>query len=184
VRSACETARAERLGWLTQVRHAFYVGSPHLGAPAEKLGNVVAWVLRAIGVAHTELVADVIDLRSAGIKDLRYASVVAADWEGYDPDALLENRCTVVPLAPGVSHHFGAGALGKRDADVLSSLLGDAMVRVASASYAAAHLPHTGSERRDVKVFPGVHHVALAHDRRVYDWIRSCCESGDGEATT
>ncbi len=172
VRSACEVARAERQEWLKRVTHAFYAGSPHLGAPLEKLGNVVAWVLSAVGVAHTKLVADVINLRSAGIKDLRYANLVAADWEGRDPDALLQDHRRAVPLVVGISHHFLVGSMGAHERHVLTQLCGDGMVPVSSAAG-----PFAGGERSHgaFKLFPGVAHLVLAHHPDVYDWIRRCC---------
>lgn len=178
VRSACEAARAAGQAWLGRLAHAFYLGSPHLGAPLEKLGNAVAWALRAVGVSHTTLVADVLDLRSAGIKDLRFANLVAADWEGRDPDALLQDVRTLVPLLPGVAHHFGAGGLGAHEQHVVTRLLGDAMVPVASAAARGA-LPGDGA-RVDVRFFPRIGHVALAHHPEVYAWIRAGCA---GEAT-
>jgi triacylglycerol lipase len=171
VRSACEVARASGQRWLDFLAHAFYLASPHRGAPLEKFGNVVAWALRAVGVSHTTLLADVIDLRSAGIKDLRFANLVRADWEGRDPDALLENTCTAVPLVPGVSHHFGVGGLGAHEAHVITRLLGDAMVPVAS----AAGCERAHGTRGEIRFFPRVGHVALAHHPDVYAWIETCC---------
>ena len=179
VRSACELARARRWPWLTRVTHAFYLASPHRGAPLERLGNVVAWALRTIGTAHTALIADVIDVRSAGIKDLRFANLVPADWEGRDADALLENTCTTVPLAPGVAHHFGVGGLGARERHPLTLLLGDAMVSCASA--AARGAARGPGARQDVHFFPGVGHLALAHHRDVYAWIEACCSGSRPE---
>jgi pimeloyl-ACP methyl ester carboxylesterase len=170
VRSACEAARVGGQRWLARLVHAFYVGSPHRGAVLERLGNVVSWVLRSVGVAHTTLIADVADLRSAGIKDLRFASLVAADWQGRDPDALLQDTCTAVPLAAGVAHHFGVGGLGAHERHLATRLFGDAMVSVASASGA---LPP--GAREDVRFFAGVPHLGLAHHPDVYAWIAACC---------
>jgi pimeloyl-ACP methyl ester carboxylesterase len=174
VRSACELARASGQPWLALVTHAFYLGSPHLGAPLEKVGNVVSWMLQSIGLSHTSLVADVLDIRSAGIKDLRFANLVAADWEGRDPDALLQRGCAAVPLAPGVAHHFGVGGLGADERHVATRLFGDAMVRVSSAA-ACRPGPGGAEPRQDVRFFPRVGHHALAHHPDVYAWLRACC---------
>ncbi len=174
VRSACEMARIERRQWLTRVAHAFYLGTPHLGAPLERVGNVVACVLSAVGVAHTSLIADVINLRSAGIKDLRYANLTAADWEGHDPDALLQDHRQAVPLDPGISHHFLVGAMGAHEAHVLTRIFGDGMVPVPSAAHRLADGERSQGR---VKLFPGIGHVAVAHHPDVYEWIRRCCAS-------
>jgi triacylglycerol lipase len=175
VRSACEVARAGDQRWLRHLAHAFYIGAPHAGAPLERFGNVVTWALRELGVAHTTLVADVIDLRSAGIKDLRFANLVAADWEGRDPDALLENGCSVVPLVPGVSHHFGVGGLGAHERHVVTRLFGDAMVSVSSAAGRGL------DASADVRFFPRVGHAALARHPEVYAWIEACCSGKQPE---
>ncbi len=160
IRRACHEAALAGHGWLGRVRHAFYLGSPHLGAPLEKLGGAVTGVLKAVGIAHTDLVADVIDLRSEGIKDLRHGLAPAG---GGPP----------LPLAPGVAHHFLVGGLGPTEAHLATLLLGDALVPVASA---AARLPAGAREAgRDVRFFPGVGHLALAHHPEVYDWIRRRC---------
>jgi pimeloyl-ACP methyl ester carboxylesterase len=147
IRRALEAGGAR---WLPLVRHAFYLGSPHLGAPWEQLGYGVTRVLRAIGLVHTDLVADVADVRSAGIRDLRRGALrdLDANW---------------------IAHHFAAGALGGSERHLATLLLGDAVVRVASASGSASPAP--GSE---VRVFPGVGHMALAHHPVVDAWIRGC----------
>lgn len=173
VRSACEVARAGGQRWLKHLAHAFYLGSPHRGAPLERFGNVVAWTLRAVGIAHTTAVADLIDTRSAGIKDLRFANLVSADWEGRDPDALLENTCTAIPLVPGVAHHFGVGGLGAHERHVVTRVLGDALVSVSSATGQGG--PHGVEMRQDIRFFPRIGHIALAHHRDVYAWIEACC---------
>lgn len=173
VRSACEFARAAGQPWRARVTHAFYLGSPHRGAAFEQAGNVVAWVLGALGLAHTSLVADVGNLRSAGIKDLRFASLLASDWVGRDPDALLENTCRPIPLAPGISHHFGVGGLGAHERSAVTRLLGDAVVSHSSAAARGAVVAE--GARSDMRYFPGVGHQALAHHPDVARWIVTCC---------
>ncbi|HET9595228.1 MAG TPA: alpha/beta fold hydrolase [Anaeromyxobacteraceae bacterium] len=161
LRRACHAAGLAGRTWLRLVRHAFYLGSPHLGAPLEKLGGVVTSVLKGVGIAHTDLVADVIDLRSRGIKDLGRGLAPAGDG-------------TPLPLAPGVAHHFLVGGLGPTQAHVATVLLGDAMVRVSSAS---ARHPGDALAPVDVRFFPGVGHLALARDPEVYTWIKRSLSS-------
>lgn len=174
VRSACDVAAREGHGWVERVKRIVYIGAPHLGAPLEKIGNVVAWVLRTIDVPHTKLVADVIDLRSSGIKDMRYANLAPEDWQGFDPDVLLEDHRKAVPLAPRAAHHLVVGTLTGGERHVLTRLFGDAMVRVPS----AAGRSRDGKRspvfpQENVRIFPGLGHVALAHDRAVYEQIRA-----------
>ena len=71
------------------MRHVFCLGSPHLGAPLEKGVNALGWALgRAAGDAPAR--ANLLDGRSAGIKDLRYGACVEEDWCDCDPDELLQ----------------------------------------------------------------------------------------------
>src|SRR4051812_37239546 len=111
LRSASHAASDKERRWLPLVRRAFYVGTPHLGAPLERFGNAVAWALGAIGNPITQLVAELVNLRSSGVKDLRYANLRREDWEGADADALLQNRRHPVPLLPHIRHHLIAGTL-------------------------------------------------------------------------
>jgi pimeloyl-ACP methyl ester carboxylesterase len=173
IRAATHTA-ASREGstWLSLARRAYYLGSPHLGAPLERVGNALTWALRKVGATTgepiTELVGEILALRSSGVKDLRYGNVAQADWEGHDPDALLVNRRHPVPLLPEIRHHLVAGSLTNDPTALL--LLGDALVPVESATGRAA--PHHRSPffpQEHVRVLPGLTHLELAHHPRVYD---------------
>ena len=164
-RSACHVAAEAEHRWVGRVRRAFYLGTPHLGAPLERLGNAVAWTLTAVGNPYTSLLAQVGNLRSAGIKDLRFANLTRADWEGADADALLEDRRHPVPLLPHIRHYLVAGSVSR--SPLLTALFGDALVPVPSA---------TASKAARVCVLPGVGHLALARDEAVYQQIRAWVE--------
>jgi pimeloyl-ACP methyl ester carboxylesterase len=175
IRSAHHAASERKSGWLRLAKRAFYIGSPHLGAPLERFGNALTFVLGAIGNPYTQLVADVINLRSAGVKDLRYANLRREDWEGADADALLQNRRHPVPLLPHIRHHLIAAHLS--DDPRLAMLFGDALVSVRSATGRAR--PHDRSApfpQRHVKIIPALAHLGLAHHPEVYAQIRAWCE--------
>jgi len=111
-RSACHYGSVEDHGWTSAVRHVFCLGSPHLGAPLEKGVNALGWALRR--VPETRPLANVLDVRSVGIKDLRYGACVEEDWCDCDPDELLTDRCHDVPLLPGARFYFVAATLTRR----------------------------------------------------------------------
>ncbi len=174
--AAAEPREARR--WLPLVKRAFYLGTPHLGAPLERFGNALTFVLGAIGNPYTQLIADVINLRSAGVKDLRYANLRREDWEGADADALLQNRRHPVPLLPHIRHHLIAAHLS--DDPRVALLFGDALVSIRSATGRAR--PHDRSApfpQRHVKIIPALAHLGLAHHREVYTQIRAWCEEVD-----
>lgn len=163
LRSACH--QAGDAPWVPAVRHVFYLGSPHLGAPLEKFANVTTNLLGAVPTTATRVIADVINTRSRGVKDLRYGNLLDEDGQG-DPDALLENRRVAVPWLGTAQHHRIVGhALAK------APILGDGMVLPTSASAAAEGHQPGAPGAVDVTVLPGVPHLTLAHDDRVYTTI-------------
>jgi len=176
--------------WLSLAKRAVYIGTPHLGAPLERAGNVLTWTLANLPSPYTRLIADIGNLRSVGIKDLRYANLRREDWEGADADALLQNRRHPVPLLPHTRHHLIAATLVTMGAtppnprsrllgDPLLALLffGDALVPLDSASGKAK--PHHRSAifpQEQVRVLPGMTHLTLAHHPDVYAAVRAFCE--------
>jgi pimeloyl-ACP methyl ester carboxylesterase len=176
IRAATHVASLrENSAWLPLAKRAVYLGSPHLGAPLERVGNVLTWALKKVGATAnepiTELVGEILAMRSSGVKDLRYGNVSRHDWDGHDADALLQNRRHPVPLLPEIRHHLIAGTLASDP--TLSLLFGDALVPVPSATGQAQ--PHHRSPvfpETHVRVLPGMAHLTLAHDPKVYEIIR------------
>lgn len=169
-RSACHYGALEGLPWSDAVRHVFCLGTPHLGADLEKGVNALGWALGRL--AETRAFGNVLNARSAGIKDLRYGSCVEEDWCDCDPDELLRDRCGEVPFLPGVAYYFVAANL--RDGP-LGSLLGDLLVRLPSASGRSGR----GSGRRiefeadNGHELTGLTHLDLLNHPAVYEQLRS-----------
>ncbi|NMO16409.1 alpha/beta hydrolase [Pyxidicoccus fallax] len=162
VRSACQVAAEAGHAWLSRVRRAVYIGVPHLGSPLERMGRVISRVLRDIPNPYTLLIADVADLRSSGVKEL---------------GAPLQSRGHPIPLLPGISHHLLVGALAVEERHLLSLLFGDGVVPMASAAGRAGRVGHDLLvPPENVQVLTGTHHVALAHDARVYARLRTWFE--------
>jgi len=177
-RSAC--LYADRLGhdWPDKLHRAVYLGSPHLGAPLEKVGNVAAAVFGKIPDPLAHLARDLINLRSIGIKDLRYANLVDEDWLGHDPDAVLVNTRTSAPLREGMKHYVVAGTLTQEENHLIAQMIGDSLVRVPSAT----GRPERGGEGLGIPEdriarFPGFHHMMLAHHPDVYTKLKTWFEA-------
>lgn len=166
IRSACHVGQAAQYGWVDTVDKVVTVATPHLGAPLEKAANVVSWGLRV--APESRSLADFLDARSAGIKDLRFGAIVEDDWRGAEPDALLHNTVSNVPPLEGADHHFVAAVFTSDPTHPVGALLGDLMVRAASG---------TGRGRRrqieatDVRVLGGRRHFDLLHDPEVLDQV-------------
>ena len=172
-RSACHYGRSDGHDWTGAVRHVFCLGSPHLGAPLEKGVNALGWAFGR--VPETRPLANVLNVRSAGIKDLRFGACVDEDWCDCDPDELLTDRCRDVPFLPGARFYFVAATLSRRPGDPLGAILGDLLVRVPSAS-GAGRRRQIGFAIDDGHHVGGLTHFDLLNHPAVYDQIRAWIE--------
>jgi pimeloyl-ACP methyl ester carboxylesterase len=153
LRAACHAAYEEKLPWLNLVRRAFYVGTPHLGSPVERVGRVVAKILQNIPDPYTQLIGEIADARSAGIKD-------------------LGNGAHPIPLLPQIEHHVIAASLW--ESPQLAMLFGDLLVPVESAtSGLVTDVARMSLPQERVHVLRGIGHNALAHSSIVYELLRA-----------
>lgn len=167
VRSACHAGPA--YAWTRDVRHVICLGSPHLGAPLEKGVNVLSWALAR--VPETQGMARLINLRSRGVKDLRFGSCAEADWEGVDPDEFLRDRCTEVPFLPHATHCFVGATVSAVPGSVAGRLVGDVLVLWSSAAGRGRRrqVPFEADRGRHLG---GMHHLQLLNSPRVYSLLR------------
>jgi pimeloyl-ACP methyl ester carboxylesterase len=178
IRSACHYAAEESLGWLAPLRRVFCLGSPHHGAPLERIGRVAAAVLDAIDTPGTRIPARLIQARSSGIKDLGKGRLVDEDWLDHDPDVLREEACREVPLLDHVAYHFLSATMTEDPEHPLGKIIGDLLVL--SPSACGEQLGHR-TFPIDTRCFGGVLHHQLQNHPAVYEQIRRAIagESGD-----
>lgn len=99
-RSACQQAAQDGMRWPGRLRKVVFLGTPHHGAPAERLGN---WVNVVLGAApFTGPLARLPRIRSAGVTDLRHGNLLDEDWQGRDRFGAGPDRRRPVPLPRGV----------------------------------------------------------------------------------
>jgi pimeloyl-ACP methyl ester carboxylesterase len=171
VRSAAHYAREQDEPWVAQLRHVACIGGPHLGAPLEKAVNLLTGVLKNVPAAGAQVPAELLDTRSAGVKDLRYGYTVDEEWAGKDPDEVFADARRNVPLVDGVGYYFLAATISRDPEHPLGQLLGDLLVRLPSASGEApeaARRIHFSSGA----VFTGMDHVHIANHPDVYEVLR------------
>ena len=166
IRSACHVGQEAHQSWVDAVDKVVTVGTPHLGAPLEKVANIVSWGLRV--TPESSPLADFLDARSVGIKDLRFGAIVEDDWLGTDPDALLHDTVTNIPPLEGVDHHFAAAVITADPAHPVGALVGDLMVRAASGT---GQGKRRQIEATNVRVLGGRRHFDLLHDPEVLDQV-------------
>ena len=164
-RAACHVAGLEESRWLQRVKRAIYVGTPHLGAPMERVGRVVAKVLKAVDDPYAQLIAQIAELRSDGIKDLGDADLREEDRARRVASVALRDPRHPVPLLPQIRHLLIAGTI--HPAPWVGALFGDSIVPLGSATNGLL----------DAKILPGLLHMPLAHSAEVYAEIRAWCRS-------
>lgn len=175
VRAATHVAATGGASFLPLVRRVIYVGTPHRGAPLERVGRVVTRLLRSIPDPVTNLVGDIADLRSDGLKDLGDADVRHEDRARRRAAFSLRDPEHPVPLLRGIDHRLIAGSL--RGDPRIVQLFGDSLVPVLSGTdggcidEASMKEPPT-----HVAYLPGIDHMTLAHHPLVYDRIRAWCD--------
>ena len=113
------------------------------------------------------IIGQLINGRSAGIKDLRYGYVQDAEWAGRDADAFAQDQRLDVELPAHISWCFISGTVASSPNHPVSQALGDLLVRVESASGPRDAPPivtthHVG----------GVHHGAVQVHPAVYALVR------------
>ena len=107
------------------------LGSPHHGAPLERLGNLVDAALGA--TRWSRPFARVGQIRSAGVTDLRWGTVRDQDW---DDGARFEpgpDARTPTPLPPGVAVYVVAATTGDGSRPLRDQTVGDGLVPLDSA---------------------------------------------------
>ena len=175
-RSCLPQRGAQGMDWPGRLRHLVFLGTPHHGAPLEKVGNWVDTVLGSNPV--TRPFAKIGQVRSAGITDLRHGNVLPADWQGADRFAGGPDTRQPLPLPAGVACFAVAADAGRVPAAATagaSSMLPSATawcpcpVRWASMPIRrAAWLSRpTGNGWR-----PETGHIALIHSLPVYQQLR------------
>jgi hypothetical protein len=155
--------------WVDAVGRLVTLGAPHLGAPLEKAATVAAWGLRV--APESRPLGELLDTRSAGIKDLRFGALTTEDGDA-DSDRLLVDSVGPHQLPPWITEHYLAAVITSDPAHPVGVALGDLVVRVGSA---------TGRGRRrrldptDTAVLPGRRHLDVLSDpearRLVVGWL-------------
>jgi pimeloyl-ACP methyl ester carboxylesterase len=152
-RAALEHGRAEGLAWASRSPMLICLGSPHQGAPLEKIGHVISL---ALGVSKvTKPLGRIANARSQGVKDLRHG---------------LKGRGAARVLPAALALRFVSATLGD-EADALfgpmiGKLFGDGLVRASSASDDGL-----GGDVQRVEL-KGLGHMALLNHPRVYAVLR------------
>jgi len=175
IRSACHYGRQESAAWADRVRHVFYLGSPHLGAPLARAAGFAGWALGK--VAETRPFVTLVNGSSPGIKDLRHGYVLADDWADCDQDSCVRDHRGDTPLLAGANHYTISATVTADPGHPLGAVAGDLLVQSASAhGRRGAHqrIPFPVGSRRGLG---GMHHFDLLNHPAVWAAIRDLLDN-------
>lgn len=175
-RSACHYGKVAGYDWLKHLRKIVFLGTPHHGAPLERGGN---WMNVILDVSpYTAVFARLGKIRSAGITDLRYGSLLDEDWEHRDRFARSKDIRRAVPLPSGVRCYAVGASITKKAINLSEQLLGDGLVPLRSALG-----QHTDPSRNlsipesQQWIGYGMNHLDLLDRREVYERINKWLSS-------
>lgn len=168
-RSACHFAHKDGFSWRAKLRRLVCLGAPHQGAPLERGGSVLHALLEV--TRYSAPLARLARVRSAGVTDLRYGSVLDEDWQGRQRFALGPRSRHKLSLPRGVECYAIAGTTAQAGR---KRLPGDGLVPVDSALGR-----HKQPER--AVAFPESHrfivlgtgHLDLLASSEVYEHLRA-----------
>jgi pimeloyl-ACP methyl ester carboxylesterase len=178
-RSACHEAADADRRWVRNAKHVICLGAPNTGSWLEKAVNVGGAAFKR--VPETKPFVDFLELRSDGIRDLRFGYLRDEDWLDRDRDEPLRNHSAPLAPVPGVGYHFVSGGLTASERHPLAALVGDVLVRKASA---AAPIGPDGNPHGDSKHVQGASHFHLLNHPQTYEYIRDWLSRPALEAST
>ncbi|HWH95101.1 MAG TPA: hypothetical protein VNT03_14670, partial [Baekduia sp.] len=171
IRSAGHAGTERGHRWPEAVDATIALGTPHLGAPLAQAAHVATWALNA--VAESRPFGAVLAARSAGIRDLRHGTLLDAEWEALDPDALRGFERADVPLLPGARHHVVAATLASSPEHALARIIGDLLVLTPSAHGMQDRRRAIAFEDDDCGHVGGHHHFDLLNSPALDDRLRT-----------
>jgi len=172
--SACHYAQETACSWTSKLKSIFLLATPHSGSFLERFANFTTNILEKVPNWQTRLVGDAINLRSAGIKDLRFGYLKEEDWKNMPTDQLLLNTQTDIKKIEGASYYIIAGRLTKDEKHWLTHLFGDILVNTESAKGQDNNRFHFPSE--NCYEFAQTNHFKIQTKMEVYEKIKEWVE--------
>jgi pimeloyl-ACP methyl ester carboxylesterase len=172
-RSACHYGAGT--DWVAKVRHVVALATPHRGAPLEQVTNAASAALARL--PETRPLARALNIRSSGIKDLRFGYLVDECWLDQDCDAYLSNTSREIPFLPTARHYFICATLSREPHAAVGRIVGDLLVLLPSGwahpgrgtrlQFPIEHYYHLG----------GANHFDLLNHPAIFDQTRRCLQS-------
>ena len=159
-RSAVHQAEQSGYSWRGKLKSIVFLGTPHHGAPLERVGNWVDVLLGSNLV--TRPFAKIGQVRSSGITDLRHGQVLPSGVDDADRFERVPDTREPLPLPEGVACYAVAATTSTNPGDLKDQLVGDGLVSVRSALGQHAEPRHTLAFAPDHQwVATGMNHMDL-----------------------
>jgi pimeloyl-ACP methyl ester carboxylesterase len=167
-RSACHYGAS--VEWIGKLRHVFTLCAPHRGAPLEQATHAASSALRRL--PETRGLANALDARSAGIKDLRYGSLLDEDWLDQDAETLLRGTAREIPFLETCNHYFVSATLSRNSDSRSARIIGDLLVLGPSAWAHGGRGQRTQFPVEHYRHVGGASHFAVLNHPAIYDQIK------------
>lgn len=171
-RSAIHYAKVAGKNWTNYLKKIVFLGTPHHGAPLERIGNYIDQTFEAI--PYVKPFARLCKTRSAGITDLRFGNLLDKDWQYQDRfKSNLESK-THVALPENMQTYTLAASLGKEADSLSGNIIGDGLVQVESALGEHKHPDKTLNFTKENKwVAYNTNHLGLLSSIKVYRQLKT-----------
>ena len=128
------------MAWRSKLKNIVFLGTPHHGAPLERVGN---WIDTTLGSNRvTRPFAAIGQIRSSGITDLRYGHVLESSWHGKDRFERSPDSREPLTLPVGVNCCAVAATTSSEASPLKNALFGDGLVPLRSALGQHDEAPH------------------------------------------
>jgi pimeloyl-ACP methyl ester carboxylesterase len=129
-RSAVHYGEQHQKTWTKHLKQIVFLGTPHHGAPLERIGNYLDVILE--NIPYTKPFAKLGKIRSAGVTDLRYGNLVDEDWQDKDQFKLQGDQRQIIPL-PAHIECFSIAGNQRKTPNSSTLFSGDGLVTQKSA---------------------------------------------------
>jgi pimeloyl-ACP methyl ester carboxylesterase len=156
--------------WMKYLTKIIFLGTPHHGSLLERIGNYVDRLLTALPYAKP--FAKLGKMRSSGITDLRFGSLVDEDWQGKERFEKQTDERKFLPLPKNVGCYTIAATIGKVGDSLKEKTVGDGLVQLKSAL--GKHddkMKDLGFKTENSMVLYGANHMDLLSDKRVLEHL-------------
>ena len=171
-RSALHYSEQQQHSWTKHIKKIIFLGTPHHGAPLEKIGNFLDVTLESI--PYTKPFARLGKIRSTGVTDLRYGNLLDEDWKDSDRFKMQGDKRKNIPLPEKVACYSIAGVASKEKKPKTSILLGDKMVSVKSAlGKHKKTVKNLNFKKENTYIAYETNHSELLSNLKIYEKIKS-----------